>query len=88
MKINADTGVSITKKTTGGNHSADGGISKGKVKFTPQTDILQHAFSFKNAIEFRCITQAELDILEKFQEKDRRCDKICNYSFLKYNIVI
>ena len=83
LKINAESGVSITKKTAEGNHTEDGGMSNGKGNTIPQTDILQHVFSFKNAMEFRCITQAELDILEKFQEKDRRCDKISNYFIYK-----
>lgn len=38
---------------------------------------LKHRFSFQNSKEFRCITQAELDIL-KWEEQNAPCSKTCN----------
>ena len=35
---------------------------------------LKHRFSFQNSKEFRCITQAELDIL-KWEEQNAPCSK-------------
>ena len=73
VQINADIGITITKKihtnrfendhNTTGNNASDSEIR-----------VTMHKFSLKNSVEFRCITQAELDVL-KWEEQNTACYK-------------
>ena len=76
LKINADTGVVITKKNNRDNNSENDNITNGEGNPIPKSNILEQQFSFQNSMEFRCITQAELDILKW---ENRLCIKTCNY---------
>ena len=83
LRINSDTGVTITTKENEGNYSDNDVILKGKEFPSFKTSKVQHAFSFKNAMEFRCITQAELEILENLEEKNAPCAEKCIFFIYK-----
>ena len=76
LKINADTGVTITKKINGGNSSEDS-MRNGD---TMSNAVEQYQYSFKNSMEFRCITQQVLDIL-KMEEEKLSCTRTCKYTY-------
>ena len=67
LEINADKGVVITKKMNGGNFSEANAFRKSDTM--SNTEQQRYQFSFKNSMEFRCITQQYLDILKREEEK-------------------
>ena len=73
VEINADIGVTVTKKIhTVGNRFKNG--TTGNNASDSEIRVTMHKFSFKNSVEFRCITQAELDVL-KWEEQNTACYK-------------
>ena len=73
VQINADIGVTVTKKIhTVGNRFENG--TTGNNASDSEIRVTMHKFSFKNSVEFRCITQAELDVL-KWEEQNTACYK-------------
>ena len=77
LKNNADTGVTITKKINGGNSSEDDSMRNGDIM---SNAVEQYQYSFKNSMEFRCITQQVLDIL-KMEEEKLSCTRTCKYTY-------
>ena len=67
LEINADKGIMITKKTNGGNISKADAFTKSDMVSNAVEQ--RYQFSFKNSMEFRCITQQYLDILKREEEK-------------------
>ena len=84
MEINADKGVVITKKMNGGNISEANTFTKSDTM--PNTEQQRYQFSFENSMEFRCITQQDLDIL-KWEEEKLSCTRTCKYVY-KYSSLI
>ena len=69
-------GIAITKIKHTNHDSQDNSTIKGDViPAVRKESIYEHKFSFENAMEFRCITQAELDILNWEQQQNIRCAK-------------
>ena len=75
VQINADIGVTVTKKihTVGSRFENDYNTTGNNVSDS-EIRVTMHKFSLKNSIEFRCITQAELDVL-KWEEQNTACYK-------------
>ena len=80
LEINADKGIMITKKTNGGNISKADAFTK--IDVVSNAVEQRYQFSFKNSMEFRCITQQDLDIL-KWEEENVLCTRTGKY-FYKY----
>ena len=63
LEINADSGVMITKKMNGGNISKADAFSKSDIVSNAVEQ--RYQFSFKNSMEFRCITQQDLELIKE-----------------------
>ena len=80
IHINADVGTTITKEIISIREPEDDVISEGSDNRKSEANLLENnKFSFEHPIEFRCITQAEVDILE-WERQTFACNDTCKYT--------